>query len=65
MPLIPALESQHLGGRGRQISEFKASLIYRVPGQPGLHRETLSQNLPASPKQKDGLRKEICEEADV
>jgi hypothetical protein len=25
MPLIPAL-----GGRGRQISEFKASLIYRV-----------------------------------
>jgi hypothetical protein len=29
-----------LGGRGRQISEFEASL---VPGQPGLHRETLSQ----------------------
>jgi hypothetical protein len=25
MPLIPAL-----GGRGRQISEFKASLVYRV-----------------------------------
>ena len=25
MPLIP-----HLGGRGRQISEFKASLVYRV-----------------------------------
>jgi hypothetical protein len=32
-----------LGGRGRQISEFKASLVYKVPGQPGLHRETLSQ----------------------
>ena len=30
-------------GRGRQISEFEASLVYRVPGQPGLHRETLSQ----------------------
>jgi hypothetical protein len=26
----------------RQISEFKASLVYR--GQPGLHRETLSGN---------------------
>jgi hypothetical protein len=36
MSLIPAL--------GRQISEFKASLVYKVSlGQPGLHRETLSQ----------------------
>jgi len=26
MPLIPA----HLGGRGRRISEFEASLVYRV-----------------------------------
>jgi hypothetical protein len=24
------LYSQHLGGRGRQISEFEASLLYRV-----------------------------------
>jgi hypothetical protein len=24
------LESQHLGGRGRPISEFKASLVYKV-----------------------------------
>jgi hypothetical protein len=32
-----------LGGRGRQISEFKANLIYRMSSrQPGLHRETLS-----------------------
>jgi hypothetical protein len=30
-----------LGGRGRWISEFEASLVYRVPGQP--YRETLSQ----------------------
>jgi hypothetical protein len=31
-----------LGGRGRWISEFKASLVYRVsPRQPGLYRETL------------------------
>jgi hypothetical protein len=32
-----------LGGRGRWISEFEASLVYRVPGQPGLYRETLSR----------------------
>jgi hypothetical protein len=32
-----------LGGRGRRISEFEASLVYRVPGQPELYRETLSQ----------------------
>jgi hypothetical protein len=24
------LQSQHLGGRGKQISEFEASLVYRV-----------------------------------
>jgi hypothetical protein len=33
--------------RGRRISEFEASLIYKstkwVPGQPELQRETLSQ----------------------
>jgi hypothetical protein len=29
-----------LGGRGRQISEFVASLVYRVSSR--LHRETLS-----------------------
>ena len=26
----PSLLSQHLGGRGRQISELEASLVYRV-----------------------------------
>jgi hypothetical protein len=32
-----------LGGKGRWISEFKASLVYKVvPGEPRLHRETLS-----------------------
>jgi hypothetical protein len=29
-PLIPALRRQRQTGRGRQISEFKASLVYRV-----------------------------------
>jgi hypothetical protein len=39
MLLIPAL------GRQRQadLCEFEASLIYRVPGQPGIQRETSSQ----------------------
>jgi hypothetical protein len=41
-----------LGGRGRQISEFKASLVYRVPGQPGLHRETLSRKTKKKKKRK-------------
>jgi hypothetical protein len=31
-----------LGGKGRRISEFDISLL-RVPGEPGLHREILSQ----------------------
>jgi hypothetical protein len=32
-------------GRGRRISELADSLVYRAnPRQPGLHRETLSQN---------------------
>ena len=36
MPLIPVL-----GGRGRWISEFQASLVNRVSSRPGLRRETL------------------------
>jgi hypothetical protein len=28
------LESKHLGGRGRQISKFEASLVYRVSSRP-------------------------------
>jgi hypothetical protein len=32
VPGLPGvvLSSQHLGGRGRRISEFEASLVYRV-----------------------------------
>jgi hypothetical protein len=33
-----------LGGRGKWISEFKASLVYRVLGQPGLQRNPVSKN---------------------
>ena len=33
-----------MGGRGRQIFEFEASLVYRVSSrQPGLHREILKK----------------------
>ena len=32
-----------LEGRGRWITEFRASLVYRVPGQLGQHKETLSR----------------------
>jgi len=34
MTLIPAVGMQ----READFCEFKASLLYRVPGQPGLHR---------------------------
>jgi hypothetical protein len=40
MPLIPALS----GGRGRRISEFKASLVYRVSSR--------TQRNPVSKKKK-------------
>jgi hypothetical protein len=39
-----------LGNRDRWVSEFKASLVYRVPGQPGLHRETLSSKIKTNKK---------------
>jgi len=43
-----------LGGKGRRIPEFRASLVYSIhsrpawstaciPGHPGLHKEALSQ----------------------
>jgi hypothetical protein len=45
-----------LGGRGRRISDFEASLVYRVSsrtaGQPGLHRETLAQKTKKKKKKK-------------
>jgi hypothetical protein len=42
--VVQALQSQHLEGRGRQISEFEASLVYRVSSRTArVHRETLSK----------------------
>lgn len=43
--------SQHAGQRGKQISDFEASLIYKqVIVQLELHRETLFQKTKPKPK---------------
>jgi hypothetical protein len=52
-------ESQHLGGRGRRISKFEASLVYRVIGQSGLYRETPSQKKKKERKEKKRKRKKL------
>jgi hypothetical protein len=50
MSLIPALRRQRQVG----LCEFKPSLVYRVPGQPELHRETLSRkNIKTNIKKKN------------
>jgi hypothetical protein len=38
--------SQHLGGRGRQISEFEASLVYKVSSRTAkaTQRNSVSKN---------------------
>jgi hypothetical protein len=45
-----------LGGRGRQISEFKASLVYKVKSEfqdsQGYNRETLTQKTKKEKKKK-------------
>ena len=42
------LESQHAGGRGRRISEFKASLVYSVSSRTA----RATQRNPVSKNQK-------------
>jgi hypothetical protein len=51
------LWSQHLGGRVRQISVSwrPAWSTESVPGQPGLHRETLSQKKKKKPEGSWGV----------
>jgi hypothetical protein len=46
-----------LGGRGRWISEFEASLVYRVSSR-GLYRETLSRKTKTNKKKKKKKEKE-------
>jgi hypothetical protein len=47
-PLTPAFGRQ----KRADLCEFKASLVYIVPGQPGLYRETLSKEHDPPPKKK-------------
>jgi hypothetical protein len=50
-----------LGGRGRRISEFEASLVYRVSSRTaratGLHRETMYLKKIKKKKKKEKKRK--------
>jgi hypothetical protein len=48
-------QSQHLGGRGRQISEFEASLVYRVSSRT----TRATQRNPVSKKKKKKKKKKI------
>ena len=50
MPLIPAL-----GGRGRWVYEFKASLVYRVRSRTA---RTTQKNVSDRKKRKEKKRKE-------
>jgi hypothetical protein len=52
MPLIPAL-----GGRGRQISEFKASLVYRMSSRTA--RATQRNHVSKNQKKKNYISS-IC-----
>ena len=48
-----SLKSQHLGGRGRWISEFEASLVYRVSSRTA----RTTQRNPVSKNQKKERKK--------
>jgi hypothetical protein len=52
------LYSQHLGGRGRRISEFKVSLVYKVSSRSAraIQRNPVSKN--QKKKKKKGRKKE-------
>jgi hypothetical protein len=47
-PAVVAHESQHLGGRGRRISEFEGSLVYKVSSRTA----RATQRNPVSKKKK-------------
>jgi hypothetical protein len=48
-------KSQHLGGRGRQISEFEASLVYKVSSRTAraIQRNSVSKNKQNKTKPKN------------
>jgi hypothetical protein len=50
---ILGIKTRDLGGRGRRISEFKASLVYRVSSRPA----RATQRNPVSKNQKTKKKK--------
>jgi hypothetical protein len=50
------LESQHLGGRGRKIFEFKASLAYRTSSKTA---RAISKNKTPNKRTKPNSNKDI------
>jgi hypothetical protein len=54
-------QSQHLGGRGRQISEFKASLVYKVSSRTAraIQRNPVSKNQKPKTKKKKKKKKPL------
>jgi hypothetical protein len=55
------LYSQHSGGRGRQISEFKASLVYKVSSRTAraIQRNPVSKKNKTKQKTKTQSRKDM------
>ena len=49
-----AFKSQHLGGRGRRISEFEASLVYKVSSRTprAIQTNPVSKNKKKKKKKK-------------
>jgi hypothetical protein len=54
-PGCARLLSQHWGGRGRQISEFEASLVYRVSSRTA----RATQRNPVSVKKQSKTKKQL------
>jgi hypothetical protein len=54
MVVVHAFKFQHLGGRGRRISEFEASLVYRVSSRTArdTQRNPVSNPHPHPPQKK-------------
>jgi hypothetical protein len=56
--ILLKLISQHSGGRGRQISEFEASLVYRVSSRTAraTQRNPVSKNKNKNKKQNNNKK---------
>jgi hypothetical protein len=54
-----AFSSQHLGGRDRQISEFEASLVYKVSSRTA---RTIQRNPVLKKKKKQKKKREVYED---